>query len=343
VLIETRDHKMLHSGGRPSRTVRTLQQKGPRPETLERGEKAYALRAQGLSWVEVVRALKYECSPEQASRAVNIWTEHTGKPPAKVPKRESFPKPELEVPERAEKAHALREQGLTWQEVGRELGCSDSQARRAAKDWMEHKRGENAHALKAQGFTWPEIADKLKCSLAEAIHAASVWRNHPEPELETLARGKKAHVLREQGLSWPEIGHDLYCFPEEAASAADVWRKHTGKPPEPWHPMREPRPEEVGAKAHALRAQGLTWREVGRELGCSRTTAKKLWTEHTGKPPAKDRRKQEPTPEVLERGDKAHEMRALGLSWEQIARALKCFPGQASQAASIWRKRTGVK
>lgn len=49
ILIEHRDHFMLHSAGRPSATLR-LDNRGPTKKTLRRGRVGYELRKQGYSW-----------------------------------------------------------------------------------------------------------------------------------------------------------------------------------------------------------------------------------------------------------------------------------------------------
>jgi hypothetical protein len=75
VLIEGLDHFMLHSGGRPpweAQGHRARGQKGPRKETLARGQAAASWRREGLSWAQVAQRLK--CSKNAAMSAAKLWS-----------------------------------------------------------------------------------------------------------------------------------------------------------------------------------------------------------------------------------------------------------------------------
>lgn len=75
VLIEHRDHFMLHSGGRPA--ARTSSPRGPHRKTLRRGKLALMHRQRYLYWREV--ALLLDCTRAQAMSSAKAYLEHCRK------------------------------------------------------------------------------------------------------------------------------------------------------------------------------------------------------------------------------------------------------------------------
>ena len=55
VLIEHRDHLMLHAGTRPEKTMRFLVRKGPKRRTLINGRRCYEMRGRGTAWNDIAK------------------------------------------------------------------------------------------------------------------------------------------------------------------------------------------------------------------------------------------------------------------------------------------------
>ena len=88
----------------------------------------------------------------------------------------------------------------------------------------------------------------------------------PEPDIKERAR-----ELRRQGLSVPQIASELR---QRSTSTVQDWVR--GVPPPAW--TRRPRAKDAErARARELRAQGLTYDEIARELRVSKSSIS-LWT-----------------------------------------------------------------
>lgn len=233
--------------------------------TPERVAKLVELRQQGQTWSEVAFNLEstitavtaaarhYEPSLMRVRLPNPSRVPKVRVPKVRVPKPPRIPKVGPWPPERVAKLVELRQQGMTWEEVGLNLGEQAATVYFAAKrnapslmgfriprrphTWVGQwapERIEKLVSLRQQGLTWCEVAANLGVKQTTVWHAA---RRHA-PSLVTHVRGSKKGVaktwtaeqidklfsLRAKGYSWREVGFNFGIAATGARAVATRYR-----------------------------------------------------------------------------------------------------------------------
>lgn len=142
-----------------------------------------------------------------------------------------------------QKAASMRERGLKWTTISKNLGCSPQLARAWAKSVdsnfasnLKAKRDKDVLCLKKEGLDVKDVALKMGLSLptVRKIFETEVKSNYVNPPkfvayLENLrkvgfSRGKTAQSLHDSGMTWAEVGKVMNATANSVMSIAKRYR-----------------------------------------------------------------------------------------------------------------------